>query len=268
MDNEQYDMIKRGAEKMAKNADCPRTTGRFDLNNRNRLSWWFSKIPSDILVPRTHGIVYNSDDLINLLEGKTPKGFLSLIARIKFAGNHLGWPLFLRTDYLSGKHNWRFTCCVSNQEGIRGHIARLVEESEMADMMGFPTDRWIAREMIPTTPVFIAFRGDMPIVKERRYFVQDNKVLCHHPYWPPDAFRNQPVSVNNWFKLLDEMNEQGKDEIDLLSSLSSKVGAAIGGAWSIDWLWSEPRQKWYLTDMAEAKSSYHWPDCKRIGRND
>lgn len=258
---DKYDIIEKGAEKMAKNANRKRTTGRFSLENRNRLSWWFPKIPDDIWVPRTQGIVYNEDDLINLLDGKTPEGFSILCERIVLAGDDLGWPLFLRTDYLSGKHNWKFTCCISRPKDIRGHVARLVEESEMADLAGFPTDRWIAREMIPTTPAFTAFAGDMPIVKERRYFVQDAQVVCHHPYWPPDAFRSQPVSVDNWFKLLDEMNEQGKDEIDLLSSLSSKVGAAIGGAWSIDWLWSEPRKQWYLTDMAEAKVSYHWPEC-------
>jgi len=130
-------------------------------------------------------------------------------------------------------------------------------------MLGFPTDCWIARAMIPTIAAFTAFRGNMPIVKERRYFVQDAKVVCHHPYWPPSVFDDARVSIGGWRKRLDAMNIEDKDEIGLLSQLSSKVGAEIPGAWSIDWLWSEQKSQWFLTDMAEAKLSYHWPGCSK-----
>jgi hypothetical protein len=237
--------------------------------DRTRLSWWFPRLfgagiiyPHDILVPETIIIPYTGDNLINILDKKIPNEFAPLCTRIIKAGDELGWPFFLRTDYLSGKHSWKDTCHIPGPECVAKRVAHLVEESAMADMMGFPTDYWIARKLIPTKPAFFAFHGDMPIVKERRYFVQDSKVVCHHPYWPLEAFDSTCVSVDNWRELLGDMNLENDDEVDLLSKLSSKVGAAIGGAWSIDWLWSEDEGKWYLTDMAEAAQSYHWSGCQ------
>lgn len=237
--------------------------------DRTRLSWWFPKLPHYIPTPETLIIPYDGYDLINLLDGETPADLLRLVnfgvkilcSRIVSAGNVLGWPLFLRTDYLSGKHHWKDTCHVPGPECVAKRVAHLVEESAIADIMGFPTDYWIARELISTKPVFHAFYGEMPIVKERRYFVQDDQVMCHHPYWPADAFLH--CSVPNWEELLIEMNIEDVAEVDLLSKLSSKVGAALGGAWSIDWLWSEKECQWYLTDMADAVQSYHWPGCPK-----
>lgn len=238
---------------------------RRTLENRTRLSWWFPRLPSDIPVPRTEIVSYLADDLLKLCDGQTPVGFHKLCLGIQDAGVSFGWPNFLRTDYLSGKHGWKNTCYVAHPGEIPEHIFRLVEESEMADMMGFPTDRWIVREMLPTRPAFTAFRGDMPIVKERRYFVDGGTILCHHPYWPPSVFEEEYTrpSVADWRPCLDEMNYESDDEVALLSRLSSKVGVTIGGSWSIDWLWSESKGKWFLTDMAEAEGSYHWPGCPR-----
>ncbi len=269
------DMYQQFSDAMKRHADSgnsPRCdTKRDNPNNRNRLSYWFPLIPSGIRVPRTLIMKYtnlgsresrDANDLINLLDGKIPPGFNNFCAMVMDAGNKVGWPFFLRTDYMSGKHCWKDTCYVQDPTcNISKHIVSLVETSALADILGFPTDVWVVREMIPTTPAFTAFWGDMPIVKERRYFVQDDKVVCHHPYWPPDAFENCRISRDNWRHRLDIMNTETHDEIELLSGLSSKVGEAIGGAWSIDWLWSEQKAQWFLTDMAEAKSSYHWSGC-------
>jgi len=127
----------------------------------------------------------------------------------------------------------------------------------------------IARKLIPTTAVFLAFDGNLPITKERRYFVQDDKVVCHHPYWPPDAFvrRDGGCWANEaifprWRKALCDMNQQDAEEVELLSRLSSDIGRELGGAWSVDWLWSEQEGQWYMIDMAEADKSYHWPGCE------
>ncbi len=238
---------------------------RRNSENRSRLSWWFPKLPHHINVPETAIIPYVGMDLISLFDDEIPPNFEILCSEIENAGKKFGWPLFLRTDYLSGKHNWKNTCYVPGPEYIKKRVTHLVEESVMADMMGFPTDCWIARKLIPTEPAFHAFPGEMPIVKERRYFVQDAKVVCHHPYWPMEAFlaRDLDSKVPDWRKLLAEMNidDEDVDEVSLLSGLSSSVGAALGGVWSVDWLWSEKECKWYLTDMAEATQSYHWTGC-------
>lgn len=266
MSKNKFDIIQSTVDKF--DPSIVPTTGRFDPFNRNRLSWWFPRLPSSICVPKTEIIIWpqtNENNLLNLLDGKTPDDFQSLCERISQIGDRLGWPMFLRTDYLSGKHNWKNTCYVPGSECVAKRVTHLVEESAMADIMGFPTDCWIARKLIPTKAAFTAFYGDMPIVKERRYFVQDAQVVCHHPYWPMDAFLlgDLACEVPNWKELLAEMNVEDMAEVSLLSELSSKVGAAIGGAWSIDWLWSEDERKWYLTDMADAAQSYHWSGCRR-----
>lgn len=234
---------------------------RLDKNNRNRLSWWFPKIPSDIFVPETEIITCDGADLLGVLDNQPSAAFGPLCRQIIEAGNRLGWPLFLRTDYLSGKHGWKDTCCVPGPGRVAKHVSRLIGESLMADPMGFPVDTWIARKFIPTERAFTAFHGDMPIVKERRYFVEDDKVVCHHPYWPPEAFEHVPVLSGDWVDELESINRESAHEIQLLSRRSSCVGKKIGGSWSIDWLWSEPHCRWYLTDMAEAYMSYHWPEC-------
>lgn len=244
---------------------------RSSFVNRNRLSWWFPRIPLRIAAPETRLVMYEGrDSLVALLDGKVPDGFYKLRTGLIEMGDTLGWPIFLRTDYLSGKHDWKDTCYVAGRDDISQHIELLVEHSFMADMETFPTDIWVVRKMIPTSPAFMAFPGQMPIVKERRYFVQDGKVVCHHPYWPEDVFNDQQykmfrkprTSCRDWRERLSEMNEETRHEIRLLSKLSSIVGTAIGGEWSIDWLWSESYGQWYLIDMAEAKDSYHWSGCR------
>lgn len=236
---------------------------RVTLDNKTRLSWWFPRLPEGIPTPATKIISYDGPNLICLLDKKRPTEFFDLRDEIKEVGDELKWPFFLRTDYLSGKHSWKNTCYISDPSCVGAHVVALTTESAMADMLGFPTDRWIARKLIPTTPAFHAFRGEMPIVKERRYFVQDSKVVCHHPYWPCDAFLLGSVGCegNNCDDLIDEMNEESDSEIRELSKMSSIVGATLGGAWSIDWLWSEPLKQWFLIDMALADESYHWEGC-------
>jgi hypothetical protein len=275
------DEMYEGMMKHAESADSPRLcTERDDPNNRNRLSYWFPKIPSGIRVPETCIINYadfwpendktpETNDLINLLDGIIPPEFHRFCASVISLGNKVGWPFFLRTDYMSGKHFWEDTCYIKDGiSNIANHIKTLVDISASADILGFPTDIWVVRKMIPTVSGFRASWGKMgtgmPIVKERRYFVQDAQVVCHHPYWPREAIDNcKYVSVCRWEESFDRMNKETHEEIDLLSGFSSKVGEAIGGNWSVDWLWSEQKGQWFLIDMAEARSSYHWPGCDK-----
>jgi len=240
---------------------------RLDKENRNRLSWWFPRLPGHILTPRTAILPYSGQNLLGIFDGEViGSDFNILCDDIIQTGNLLGWPLFLRTDYLSGKHSWKDTCFVNDAACVPQHVIKLVESSAVADMCGFPADCWAVRQLLKTEPVFFAFHGDMPITKERRYFVEDGKVICHHPYWPCEAFNNSKVSKDNWVKCLNEMNYEDCSEVDLLTVLSEDIGKAIGGSWSIDWLFSNGY--WYMIDMAEANKSYHWSGCPfgRINR--
>src|SRR5579863_4023413 len=81
------------------------------------------------------------------------------------ADNWIGWPLFLRTDHFSGKHNWERTCYVADRSKITDHIFAIAEISELCSMIGeLPWDRWAVREMLPTMPVGVCDNyGGMPV---------------------------------------------------------------------------------------------------------
>lgn len=48
-----------------------------------------------------------------------------------------------------------------------------------------------------------------------------------------------------------------------LYELASRAGKAVGGAWSVDILETTRGypNRWYVTDMAVAEDSWHWPEC-------
>lgn len=229
----------------------------------NCLSYWFPKLLSaDLPVPRTE-IVRADCQLLDLLDGKMPAGFLDFRDKLLTACDKIGWPCFLRTGLTSGKHRWRDTCYLETVDDIESHIAALVEFSAMADFIGLPCDVWAVRETLPTMPLFHAFR-DMPICREFRCFVgAAGEVYCIHPYWPREAleeglrelFKNWPADYN----LLCTMYGQ---EEHMIRRLASAAGKAIGnGWWSVDVLYTE--FGWYVTDCAVAAQSFHWPGCEK-----
>lgn len=185
-----------------------------------------------------------------------------------------GYPIFLRTGLLSGKHDWKDTCFVPDRGSIPQHVYNIVEVSELAGFMsgGFPTDVWAVREMLPTRPSFHAFRG-MPITRERRFFFNHGEVVGHHPYWPPEAFEvdyiegEHRADTDDWRTKLDLLNADLPSDIIALTALTLKVAAAIRGAWSLDWL-DVPERGWVLTDMAWAEQSFVWRDYPHAPKED
>jgi len=125
--------------------------------------------------------------------------------------------------------------------------------------MGLRWDVWVLRELLPTTPIFYAFSGRMPIVREFRVFAAYGVCKCLHPYWPPHSIEDQRPSDPDWRERLDEANTLTETEKSEIESLAARASAVCGGAWSVDVLWTE--QGLYVTDMAEAYRSFHWEGC-------
>jgi hypothetical protein len=47
---------------------------------------------------------------------------------------------------------------------------------------------WVVREFLPTMPVGVCPRyGNMPVCREFRYFIEDGRYCCSHPYWPMES---------------------------------------------------------------------------------
>jgi len=217
--------------------------------------WYPLLLAAEIPAPRTV-IISTELDLTPLLDGESPAGYEAFLATLQQAASSIGYPLFLRTGYGSGKHDWLRTCLLTDPEDLDQHVFALVEWSHLVDFMGLPTDTWVVRELLPTVAPFIAFAG-MPITRERRYFVEDGQVRGFHPYWPPETITNP--SRPDWRELLEELNEQSVEEIAELTELSERVSRAVPGAWSVDWL-HVPDRGWLCIDMAHAEASFCWEE--------
>jgi hypothetical protein len=232
------------------------------MRQKGCLSSWFPAIKeAGLPVPDTR-IIRTDCNLDYLLDGEDPPGFERFIEELGQAVAAVGLPAFLRTGQTSGKFRWRHTCYLTDLKRLSSHVFNLVEFSAIVDIAGLDTSVWVAREYLPVEPAFHAFPGNMPITRERRYFVSGDQVMCHHPYWPEGAFiemfEDEP-SARDWRGLLTYMNYERPEEIEELTELTRRVGQVVEGAWSVDWL--STMEGWYLTDAAPAEYSYHWPGC-------
>jgi len=177
-------------------------------------------------------------------------------------GHKIGYPLFLRTGQTSHKHEWSETCFVKSQNRLLRNAQNLAEYSIMKDFKGgFPINIWVARKLLKTSPVFTMFsETGMPIVREFRYFIKGGKILCHHPYWPEEAFKGY-TQDKNWKLKLKQMNELKKSEQKILDIMAKKIAGKFKGFWSVDFF-QDSKLRWCVIDMATGEDSYHWKGCK------
>ena len=175
--------------------------------------------------------------------------------KILVLSDSIGYPLFMRTDLASGKHFFNRTCFIRTRGELKSHMSELVEDNFMHDLL---FTSLVFREYVELESGFTAFLGELPIARERRYFIKDGKVLCHHPYWPEDAILKP--SVKTWKSILAELNREIESEIILLSRYAHQVACIFDGYWSVDFAHAK-NGKWFLIDMALGLASWH-PKCK------
>lgn len=228
--------------------------------------YWFPKI-KDI-----EGIQYPKTEFVKVSWGYDYYKYISeepipqdVIERLKITARRIGYPLFMRTDHLSGKHSLAgFISYIENEDMLVKNLYRLLEESACAGLMGLPVEAIVLREYVELDACFKAF-GGIPIAKERRYFIKDGKVLCHHPYWEEAAIRfwkscgiKEP---DNWRKKLAKINKESKKEVKLLTKKAQLVANVMEGFWSIDFAHTKDG-RWILIDMAVGEDSWHPPECE------
>lgn len=238
------------------------------MSDLNCLSYWYPPLKGTGLpMPRTE-IVRMPDGakraaycVINGEEPPAPdlEALDRFCDEVELRAGEIGFPVFLRTGHTSGKHDWSRTCCVEGEEEIDSHVMALVEYSEMASLIGLPYDVWAVREMLPTKPIGVCPKyGNMPICREFRVFVTDGDVLCWHPYWPAQALIDGGA-VYEQGQIAENVTAWTTDERREILGLAQSVGRLLGGCWSVDVL--ETERGWFVTDMAQAADSWHWPDC-------
>jgi hypothetical protein len=223
-------------------------------DEKTNLNFWYPALSQVVKTPKTI-IIESECETLHLCDGVKPDGIEHLYSQIKEAAEQVGFPAFIRTGMTSGKHYGY--CFLDTPEQIPQRVYQLTEWSAMADISGLPLGTWAIRERLNLEASFSAFHG-LPVNRERRYFIENGEVICHHPYWPEHAIRD--ATIENWQELLAKLNYESEEEIKLLTDLSKQVSLALPGAWSLDWAITKDGE-WYAIDMAEARISYHWPEC-------
>lgn len=231
------------------------------MSNKTCMSYWLPKLEAARLpTPRTIMVPMSPEayrDIWNLFDCKPLEGPANpFLAEIKVAAAEIGYPVFLRTGLTSGKHSWANTCCFTDPARVVHHVASIVEFSECCDFIGLACDWWAVREFLPTMPLGSCPQYDnMPVCREFRCFVRDAEVVCVHPYWPANAL--EIGGLENAAEVAEQLAACADEA--RIRELASSAGAAVGGEWSVDLL--ETSRGWFITDMAEAKKSFHWPGC-------
>lgn len=220
--------------------------------------YWYPRI-KDLPIPQPETIIVEVDPRLayDVADGKA----YPYPPTLREAAQQLGYPVFIRSDYLSGKHAWEDTCHVPNGRELDRHVCQVVEETLTCDVMGRPVNAIVFREFIPMASEFTAFYGNMPVNPERRYFVKDGQVLCHHAYWIEEAIEESKApSAANWRELSRLMNWESSDEIELLTQYALTVAKSVDGYWSVDFCQAKDG-RWMLIDMALGQDSWHPEGC-------
>lgn len=225
------------------------------------LAYWFPRLlEAGVPVPRTE-IVRADCDLSPVLDGVTPIGWDDFLVRLRAAADQIGYPVFLRTGHGAGKHQWRETCYVPDPGVLTRHVVNLVEWSHLVDLFGLPTGTWAVREFLELDASFTAFAG-MPVAREFRCFLRGGQAepLCVHPYWPPESIERP--SRPDWRPIIDRRNALDPHAEAAVLRLVGQVAPHFDGDWSMD-VARHLDGRWFVTDMATARRSFHWPACPR-----
>ena len=252
------------------------------------LHWWPQIRELPIPQPATYCIKVDRKAMYQVLEegGMLPPHLLPEAQR---HCDNAGYPVFIRTDQLSGKHGWKDTCYVERRDDLSRHIYALVEETAMADMMqDISFGALFVRNFLKLKTAFRAFYGNMPINREVRCFVRDGKLECRHPYWFEKVFEQEEVRAKDtndhvarlreagigsafregesglpadWRDQLKELNTLTADDDQTIQEYAGLVGKQFPGEyWSVDFAQGE-NGTWYLIDMARGELSWHVTPC-------
>lgn len=229
-----------------------------EIINKSSMLYWFHLVKElPIPQPRTE-FVLSKDDWWKYLDGeRLPE---QDIKTLKEAIKRMGYPVFMRTDLASGKHQYLHSSYVDSEDKVVQNLFGLIEQNALRDMW-FNTI--VVREFIHLDWKFKAFDG-LPIASERRYFIKDGEVTCRHPYWIQDAIRfygrEKQWEDTTWKKWLQELNTESEVEIKILTNYAEMIASVLDGAWSVDFA-RDRDGKYWLIDMALAERSWH-PPCK------
>jgi len=182
---------------------------------------------------------------------------------VKKICNMFGYPVFMRSDQASAKHDWKDTCYLENEQQLGSHITNIMDFNIMNDL--FP-QAIVIRDYIPMDTLFTAFDKGMPINPEFRFFVRDHNVVGYGWYWCERAIYEGTRSglPRYWKHKLKKARESiGRVEINKLIRYAQLIANRVDGYWSVDFCRGKDKV-WYMIDMAIGKASWMPEDYKEI----
>ena len=223
-------------------------------DERNSLLYWYPKIKNIAPTPKT--CWYKVRFTLDWLENGVPDEVVNEVAKMidkEFFPDP--YPVFIRTDTYSGKHDYKDTCFVESKKHLKRNLNNLVIDSVMKDLT---FKAIVVRDFIELDWKFKAFWGELPIAPEVRVMVKDGEVERWFFYWPEDAIRKP--SKENWRELLAEMRKIAEKEQDQFLGIAERVAKKFDGYWSVDFARTK-RGVWILIDMALGEVSWR-PEVK------
>lgn len=124
-------------------------------------------------------------------------------------------------------------------------------------LMGAPAyNAYVIREFIEIDYLFKAEKyGNLPIGPEVRFFINNNRIVCHHFYWQENSFN----ASGKWDMELSALKDIVEQDYKIIADIVVKVAEKMDGFYSVDFAKAK-NGNWYLLDMAEGHLSWH-PDC-------
>ena len=236
--------------------------------NPNSAAYWYSATEHvakeyPVNVPGTKIVPFEFMNALSFLDGEKPAPNEFPYGELDTAACELGWPMFIRSDLSSAKHDGIRAVQARDADEVEQVAASIVRDAAMKSMH---PGAFVLREWIDIDSRFQAFDG-LPIGTEFRVFATPDEHLCTHYYWPEDSIKqaNEPETV--WKRQRDEL-EQVRRPYWMESAARAAAFEADfqhgvddpSRAWSVDFARDEDGE-WWLIDMALAEESWH-PECE------
>jgi len=181
--------------------------------------------------------------------------------KLEEAVDELGYPVFIRTDQASAKHEMDRISKVESKEKLHGKVHMLADDNLSKGLFGVQFSGIAVREWLNIKHNFKAFPGNLPIGYEIRAFVRDGEIECKHFYWIKDAIEKTSFKPDGWEEKLDKTKEETMARWDEVENIVLKVANEFDGWWSVDLALTED-DEWYVIDMARGEDSFHPPSCE------
>lgn len=221
---------------------------------------WFPAV-QHLDVPKTRFVKFDWYPMLAVLDGEMGTEYPRVQREVEVVAEGMGYPLFVRTDLASAKHDGPSAYHVESKVDIDRVLGRTVEDNEMKFWIGCDVpSAFMLREFVPLDAAFTAWGGH-PVASEWRVFVHGWEPVCHHFYWPEDSVWGASIPQHEWTADLRRREAEGlpAECIEMAREAGGRC-QSIAPNWSVDFAKTQDR-RWLLIDMATAEESWHPASC-------